>query len=497
VLTDMGPVFGLHVAPLKCEMYCNHEDEWTLRQMFPTFLVDSVMGRIGRFDEVSMLGSAIGSQPFVDDHLEAVADLARRKFEAIAQMPHIHAASTTLAFCGGGVLNHLCRTATPRLDLLEAFDSSYVATAAAIYGVPPTERVAQQLSLPKRRGGFGFRKSAEFARIAFLASAIETRGIQSTVCGILQDVDAERNVQSRVLEELPLTSATNALSTLREDILQYVGDPERSGRRLQHLWSSRLSAVTHESILSALAPDVLSRARLNSCAGSSNFIHPTTGICQRSPWLSNPQITTVTRLRLGLPLSSDHACRMCRAHAAADSYGAHSLVCMGGGYRTLLHHAMVREISTLASAALVNPRREICCFPNAPQRRCDVLLHGGGPRAICVDYACVHPLTDAAARVASATIGGAATAYERHKVAEYGQLAEAANLDFVPFVQDTFGCLGRSAIPLLETLIRKKADRFGLPRAVAFQQERQHLSVQFTRLLANLLLVNSAELVGE
>ena len=165
---------------------------------------------------------------------------------------------------------------------------------------------------------------------------------------------------------------------------------------------------------------------------------------------------------------------------------------MGGGHRTRLHHGARNDLAQLASSALACPRMEVTCFPAAPARRCDVLLqaHSHGGQQCALDYACIHPLLHGRLTDAARTAGGAATAYEATKRAEYGELARQADLHFVPMIQDTFGAWGVSADTLLKQLARRVADRFGAARSTTLHHIRTMLLVAHQRRWATLLLGN-------
>lgn len=106
--------------------------------------------------------------------------LAKRIFRRIAEglAGHTHLAATTVAYCGRGVMTHLCRAATPALPIIADVDTTLARTAADVYGVPHDEPVLAQLQLRYTEGGFGYRATAPYARRAFLASVVESAKLQ-------------------------------------------------------------------------------------------------------------------------------------------------------------------------------------------------------------------------------------------------------------------------------------------------------------------------------
>jgi hypothetical protein len=448
-----------------------------------------------RFEDVEVLGSPVGDAGSVDRFASDLAVVAESTFARIAHMPGIHQAATVLAYCGRGVTTHLCRTATPDVAHIRRVDDALVRTAASIYAVPHDAAVVAQLGLKYSQGGFGYRPAAPTARLAFLASCVETREVQEQLAPCLR---SRYPLASDPCVAGALSAIVGAYTQLADTIGSYINDGLPHGRsHLQRRWTAVLdSGMLEGRLLAAGAADPSARARLQSCAGSHSSLHPlidATG-AHSPPWLDNAQMAVIARFRLGLPIyESTRPCRMCRGHANCDAHGEHAASCMGGGHRTRLHHGARGDLARLASAALACPRVEVACFPSAPGRRCDVLLqaHSQGGQHCALDYACVHPLLHGRLGDASRTPGGAATAYEAVKRTEYGEPARLAHVAFIPMIQDSFGAWGSSGVVLIRELARRVADRFGWARGPTLHNVRTSLLAAHQRRWATLLLGNA------
>ena len=87
---------------------------------------------------------------------------------------------------------------------------------------------------------------------------------------------------------------------------------------------------------------------------------------------------TLCRLRLGQTFgtpNTPYRCPHCEKVFSDDPYRQHVLACMCAGVKTKTHDIMCRTLTSLASIALLRPRREVMCL-NDPDRglRMDIVL---------------------------------------------------------------------------------------------------------------------------
>lgn len=185
-------------------------------------------------------------------------------------------------------------------------------------------------------------------------------------------------------------------------------------------------------------------------------------------WLSGKLFCTAIRIRLGIAVGhDDHTCAICNKIGVSDGFGMHSLSCLSGGGKTLIHTRVLDEFQQLASSVAAVPSRENHALPLDPNLRLDLALTlpqtRGKPQLI--DVAITNGL---AKYFLDAKIVGpnrAATHYESYKRRKYDLLIAAQRPDatLVPVIFDTFGAVGDTGLTLLTSLLTLRARATGLP----------------------------------
>ena len=144
----------------------------------------------------------------------------------------------------------------------------------------------------------------------------------------------------------------------------------------------------------------------------------------------------------------------------------------------------------IASRALMNPIKEQRPFSTAPNLRIDLLLRFGS-LVTAIDTAITAGRSSAELLAAAiASPGGASTLYEECKVATYGAAADADHITLVPFVADTHGALGSSALPLLHSIARSWGARYDVGPSRSIPLTLQLINVAVMKQVAHLLLCN-------
>ncbi len=235
-----------------------------------------------------------------------------------------------------------------------------------------------------------------------------------------------------------------------------------SGKQLQKL----LSAPTDEARLRAVveaspAPRDVARLAAVTAPGASLWVSlPARGCADL--WMEPLYFRTAVALRLGAAVAPGvRPCAGC-SHPA-DPLGDHSLCCMSGGHRTLLHHQVASVIAAHASHGLLHPQREVTLARGTGAQRMDIVLRAGFRKTQLVDVAITHPLAPGAL-AAPPGPGAAATAYEAVKCRTYAGCWDPATEELVPCVFDTFGGIGSSARPLLAKIAAAVAARSTVPK---------------------------------
>ena len=455
-IRSRGAEIGLVMNAGKTEILSQQRSTWAHTEEFPCWRP---------LDELELLGlpcspSAEGLAKYVSTFVERLR-MRNVAIEAVSRKdPHV--GFLLLRMCTGFSASvHLARAQ----GYLEEFREVDAATIRGMDPIVPLgEKEAKLASLPFRLGGLGLRSVALHSATAFLAAHIETKELlklfqRSTNTACLLPVD-------------PLVAAnTKRVPDCASELVAkwfMDGQPSSSPqpRKLQREFSMAID--DHE--LTSMDLDTDGRVRSTSCGsrGASLYlVGPVAYDDQLHEFFMDPLVfEAAVRLRLGLKLHDlPSVCSGCQRHVN-DAEGHAALKCMKCGQRTRAHNALRDALTGLCRDALLSPTAEPRLFPKAPQRRADICFFQSGK--ICVvDVAITHPIRDADTRALAAAIpGGAATKYEDVKVVDYSSILESCHF-LVPFVCDTYGALGQSAIRLLQKIVPLYARRLGLSSTTA------------------------------
>lgn len=246
-------------------------------------------------------------------------------------------------------------------------------------------------------------------------------------------------------------------------------------KKIQKSLSLALDTAAFVLLHSSLPAD--EKARLISLTqhGSSLWLHLPKAALEDNVWMSPSTAHTALRLRLGLPLGSNHVCTLCR-HQNADGLGRHALSCMRGGQKPIAHNRVRDALHGLCTYALLAVRRE--AHPWGDGQRMDLTIQNGAKEYL-IDIALILPTLEqhrAHATHSSAKPGGAATEYELVKTKEYGAKVTASQ-QLVPMIFEVFGGLGDSAKPMLGRIAKAYSIRFGSRAGSAVFYSRLNVAV--------------------
>ena len=115
---------------------------------------------------------------------------------------------------------------------------------------------------------------------------------------------------------------------------------------------------------------------------------------------------------------------------------------------TTRHDRILFLLARLAKTVNIANRVEVP-LENLKRPDANFFLHN---RTIATDVSITHPASKTYCRAAARTLGAAAIR-EKDKKREYSDQAKAENLDFVPFVLESFGGFGKCATSLVEDLV--------------------------------------------
>ena len=294
-----------------------------------------------------------------------------------------------------------------------------------------TPNAIEQLGIPVRNGGLGFRPTWPFAAAAHV-------GCVSQLATQFENLRFPLSYGTAV--ELLTEDQSRSQSNTQKALSQILMDEKVK------YWKIGLSQ-RHEAIV------------MSATASSANLYITRPHIWANKLFLNNGQFSILLKFRCGIPLAKcPFSCTKCGKEA--DIYGDHLLCCMTGGDKGALHAEICKAAFDVTSSLLLRPRTEEHPFSQWGLR-CDISIAAEHARGVThMDFACTHVIQEAAITMqqAIAVPGGAATAYENIKRNKYGEHAQ--EIHFVPMVVDTMGAWGASSLPVFAMLSKFWKQRF-------------------------------------
>lgn len=450
-------------------------------------------------DKLVVLGCPVGGG--VDELLKPAVDKWEKQLAVISALPHKHVALALLHYCASSAkVMHLMR-GLGNIPLWRRCDDLVAKALFSIVGglLPP--KAYSQATAPLRFGGLGIRQIAIHATVAHCVSLRRAIEHHQTLCS----VDHTAVLRDRAVSLANACTSLATTTTFKDKFLDVLrSDGSRvSAKDLQSSASHAIEEQRHNARLADPTLNVRERSRIIACTAKYTGLvfYGSVFTTAARLWLDDVTFVTAARLRLGIPLGPERPCLLCHGKDKADALGDHSLSCMSGGNKTLLHHEVLDVVFDLASKLGGIPAREAHPFPDAADinLRMDVVVRCPGDRdkALLCDVAIVNPLARAHLNNAAARDlpAGAATAYEATKVAKYGVAAAAlANASLRPLVFDTFGALSETCVTTVKDFAMLWAGRAGLTRSAAMRIVAHRLVYTIVRGAARIANLNAVAL---
>jgi hypothetical protein len=432
-----------------------------------------------------LLGAPCGSEDFVHAYIETVLRRGHDKCRFIACLdedPHVGFA--LLRYCASFCLSVFYARTSGLAPAYAVFDDA-VRDCFSNLVTPIGGAVDDvQLSVPLRLGGFGLRRSADFAALGFLCSSAASTSLFPFMGSIPED-------------DVPLVSARSCpqlalFPTVQSLALDYSAAGGHFGDKKQKELSTLIDECMADRMVAVFedAGDRRSLARLASCSakGASAYLAVTfVAHAHFDPWMNGTRFVTQCRRRLGHVLAEAPApCTIC-GKMTADVLGDHSAECMGGGQKTLVHHPVVQVLHERSSQALLHSVREATPFAGSA-KRVDWFLR---QLKEAHDFAVTSPMQSSAAMDCARVVpGGHATAYEATKTSHYAEECAVNGVKLFPVIVDSFGAFGSAAYPVLRKIALGLARRFGLPFSIQYQLLMLEVNVVLLSGLADVLACN-------
>jgi hypothetical protein len=257
---------------------------------------------------------------------------------------------------------------------------------------------------------------------------------------------------------------------------------------MQHLFTSLMDRdrITHQLLTHTTSTDL---ARINSCASRSCSTFLTALPTETAHEIPNNQFILAIKHRLDLPPTNNQPTHCaCKAQLTPQPSHYHSCTLLKRTANTTRHNIILNTLATLAreagctvyvepnththfsSYSLSSPTQPTQqtqptrptqptqqtqqTYGNNARLRPDALFitsHG----SVLVDVSVAHPLSPSYVHTASMHNLATAKAREKQKTTKYAQLAQKESSSFVPFVLESYGAIGKSALSFLRMLARE------------------------------------------
>ena len=351
---------------------------------------------------------------------------------------------------------------------------------------PLTKAAVEELRLPIRMGGSGFRSLSWHAAIACVAASSEANMMKAHF--IKWMVVLPPDPLFRLAQTSPILALFPSAAALAATVEQ---DGVELKAKRQKEMGDAVEGERFKTILESATRRTQCRLASSAAPGASAWLIAMPDVSHHL-WLGATEFKLLMRLRHGLPLRENQCvCPNCGT-AMADEYGDHVTTCMTSGLRSRAHYDLAAELCALMSFGLMLPQREVTPFPGHTGKRLDIAARSGFQGKIgLIDVAVTHALREDVVRP-----GEAATEYERVKVLEYGELVDPRSQVLVPCVVDSFGAWGTSARHFLRNAARHYATRHGegkLGEATFYARLNGTLMRALAPALARLVAVDAPE----
>jgi len=371
---------------------------------------------------------------------------------------------------------------------IEAFDQAIFEQFCILLGQIPKADTRCRMGLPVKWGGCGIPLASDLALPAYLGSIVHSISLQAEIMGpqiindeaeglgiILADLPAFASSTERILEGSSSVLLKKFLTglNLAEDAIN-ISDL-RVASKPQFSLSNCLYVKSRSKLLRTFQCDPLRTAEFTSFTATSDensicgaFLRtlPSHGFTMNSEYFQSALCHYLGLPVYHLPSNAFKSlkCQLCLKHkngpSPLDSFGYHATACsMGSGknarhdaIRDLLYNICVNELGI--NVGLEWPG----IIDGSKERPGDILLRGfsnSGGKDLAVDVSVISiPLSQQT--FSTEMIRDSAA---KAKSLKYREKLAALNMDFTPFIMDTFGGFHSDALKLIDRLASLWASR--------------------------------------
>ncbi len=386
------------------------------------------------------------------------------------RLPHQHA-HLLLRFSGIPRMNFLMRTVAPSLlaPALKQFDAIILGSVLAKLRIPcdslPTAAL-KQIILPVRRGGAGLRSMerthpaaylGSFSRASYYLARLKFGGklvtpsdnrltleIATCLRFIRRSVPASK-LDSPLSPLLPPAEEGGLGDGLKTALGFFQARPALQ-EQLQRTLTKEVEDTYADCLVLESSPR--DRARLLSCSGRWASVALTTLPLHSSLTIPDSDFEIFWRLRHGLkPIDSLPDSCSCGADMTVSGHPEHAMFCQKMN-KTLhyMRHNMIRDaVSRVFSSIGAYTDSRCAAYEFIDGKTLDLAIFFAD-NSLALDMRVTSPTCDSHVLKAQRRLG-AATAAEHEKESKYGDEVRAwgGNMDFSPFVLESYGAFGTSA----------------------------------------------------
>jgi hypothetical protein len=351
--------------------------------------------------------------------------------------------------------------------LIAEFDNIVLERLADLIGTTfnPTAAIWTQASLPTQLSGLGVTLAADVASIAYLASYIDSRPLQSNLIKNIPDINLSNNIDyfnSKSEESFDEIAENAAFKTLRST---------------QSILFNEIIKIKHKQLLTSTITN-FDKARILSCTGKYNGAWlDVAPIASLGLALSNSEFTRSVSLRLGIAQTNPNTlCQMCFKNEM-DELGHHALDCKHGTERIGRHDKISDIIFSLCKEALLHPTKESRCNETT-QNRADIEIPNwtNGKTAL-LDIGITNPTCKSNVKNAATISGYALGKYETIKLQKYSEICETEGKICIPIISETFGKWSETSITTLKRITKMLAQKNDKSIGLTFLRLIQRLSL--------------------
>jgi hypothetical protein len=375
---------------------------------------------------------------------------------------------------------------------VKEFDMLILDALSYILESPINPQVASQITLGLKHGGIGIR-AAQFHSIAGSIASwsqceerVRNLVLNKQIFDIYQHMDPTL-IRNSFDDDIEFNTYSSIYITPHEIFITQ-NNIDAVDLNNQKAISQFIDQKNIDNYITQLS--IKDKARLTICMayGANAWINL---IPIKSNLIPSNQFLIIMRMWLGIPMfKNDGTVLVCnKCQMELDEEMVHALKCKRGGNLTKRHHIIRNTLFMMMKDSNWYPELEknnLCIGQERPADLYIPVYQSQKPAAI--DVAITTPLQDRFMAHIVDTPLYAATVYERQKISFYEDKLNYEEIEFYPFVMESFGGIGEYAQGVLKRLCYDQRARFNRQYSEILNWRKQQLSVKLWRANAEMIM---------